>query len=202
MPHKRAKTLTVLGLLVPLGAMVTLVAFSVPLYRLFCSATGYGGTTQIATGPARKVLDRKITVRFNADVNTGMPWRFEPVQNSVTVRVGEQALAFYHARSRADRTIVGQAVFNVAPAKAGLYFDKVDCFCFSEQKLAAGAEADLPVQFFIDPAIADDRNLDDVDTITLSYTFYETEESKAAGKTASFTAPNSKTGAPRGPALN
>lgn len=198
---RRAKLLTVIALLVPFGIMVTLTAYSVTLFQLFCRATGYGGTVQVATGPASKVLDRKITVRFNADVSAGLPWRFEPLQKSVTVRVGEQALAFYHARSRAERTIIGQAVFNVTPAKAGLYFDKVDCFCFSDQKLAAGAETDLPVQFFIDPEIAKDHNLDDVSTITLSYTFFETEKSKAV-RAASLTAPNRKSGAARRAALN
>jgi len=198
---RRGKFLTVAGLIVLLCGMSTLVAYSVPLYQLFCRVTGYGGTTQVADGPAGKVLDRRITVRFNADVNAGLPWRFEPLQQAIDVRVGEPALALYHARSRADRTIVGQATFNVAPAKAGLYFTKVDCFCFTEQALAAGAEADLPVQFYIDPAIAADHKLDDVTTITLSYTFFDTGKPDAP-RTARSSTPISSTGAPRGPALN
>ncbi len=192
---RRGKFLTVVGLLALLGGMGTLTAYAVPLYQLFCRVTGYGGTTQVATGPADEVLDRKIVVRFNADVNGGMPWRFEPAQGAVTVRVGESTLAFYRARSLAARTIVGQATFNVTPAKAGRYFTKVDCFCFTEQALEPGATVDLPVQFYIDPAIARDRNLDDVTTITLSYTFFETEREDVP-RTASISVPNSTIGAP------
>lgn len=192
---RRGKVLTVVGLLALVGGMGTLTAYAVPLYQLFCRVTGYGGTTQVATGPADKVLDRTIVVRFNADVNGGLPWRFEPVQRAVTVRVGEPVLVFYRARSLAARTIVGRATFNVTPAKAGLYFNKVDCFCFTEQSLDPGATVDLPVQFYIDPAIAEDRNLDDVTTITLSYTFFESEREDAP-RTASLVVPKPTTGAP------
>jgi len=198
---RRSKLLTVLALLVPFAGMVTLVSYSVELYQLFCRATGYGGTTQVATGPARKVLDRKITVRFNADVNKGLPWRFVPEQESITVRVGEPALAFFRAESLSRHSVVGQAVFNVAPAKAGLYFVKTDCFCFTEQRLDPGAAADMPVQFYIDPAIAEDRNLDEVTTITLSYTFFRAENQNAA-RTARVIVPASATGAPAGAKLN
>lgn len=170
---RRNKAVTVFSLLAVLGGMVTLTAFSVPLYELFCSVTGYGGTTQIAAGPADRVVDRTITIRFNADVNSKLPWKFEPVQGAVTVRVGEPTLAYYRASSDSDVPIVGTATFNVTPAKAGQYFNKIDCFCFTEQKLVPGEVADLPVQFFIDPAIVEDRNLDDVTTITLSYTFFK-----------------------------
>ncbi|MGB0574581.1 MAG: cytochrome c oxidase assembly protein [Alphaproteobacteria bacterium] len=172
------RTVTLFGVLCILAGMTTLTAYAVPLYELFCKLTGYGGTTQVADGPAKSVLDRKITVRFNADTNSELPWKFEAVQNSVTVKVGEPVLAFYEAKSLAGYDVTGTATFNVVPNKAGKYFNKVDCFCFTEQTLKAGARVDLPVQFHIDPAIANDRGLDDVETITLSYTFFKSVESK------------------------
>ena len=141
-----------------------------PLYEVFCQVTGYGGTTQVAETAPGEVLDRKMTVRFNADVGKAMPWRFAPAQDRVEIKVGEQALAFYRAKNISGRTMTGTATFNVTPAKAGQYFNKVECFCFTEQELK-----DMPVTFFIDPDIAKDPNLDDVTTITLSYTFFETE---------------------------
>ena len=154
------------------GGMAGLAYASVPLYQLFCQVTGYGGTTQVADRAPDRVLDRVITVRFNADVSKSLAWRFRPVQRSIDVRLGEQALAFYAARNDSSVPTTGTATFNVTPAKAGRYFNKVDCFCFDEQTLAPGTSADMPVTFFIDPKMADDRNLDDVTTITLSYTFF------------------------------
>jgi cytochrome c oxidase assembly protein subunit 11 len=148
---------------------------AVPLYEIFCKVTGYGGTTQVADAAPEKILNRKMTVRFNADVGKSMPWRFAPAQDRVELKVGEQVLAFYRAKNNSNRTITGTATFNVTPSKAGQYFNKVECFCFTEQELKAGAEVDMPVTFFIDPAIADDPNLNEVTTITLSYTFFETE---------------------------
>lgn len=177
--RRHGKFVTVVALVAILGGMGTVTAYSVELYQLFCRVTGYGGTTQIAEGPADRIIDRKITVRFNADVNSKLPWRFQPVQDDITVRVGERKLAFYQAQSTADKPVIGTATFNVAPAKAGQYFNKIDCFCFTEQTLDPGQVVDLPVQFFIDPAIADDRNLDDVTTITLSYTFFRAPERDA-----------------------
>ena len=169
---RRGKLTTVIGLLAIVGGMATLTAYSSELYRLFCQVTGYGGTTQLAAGPADRIFDRKITIRFNADVNSKLPWRFAPAQDRVTVRVGEQALAFYQASSMSDKPITGTATFNVVPTKAGQYFNKIDCFCFTKQTLDPGEDVDLSVQFFIDPAIMKDRGLDDVTTITLSYTFF------------------------------
>jgi cytochrome c oxidase assembly protein subunit 11 len=178
---RRRNATTVISLLAVLGVMAGLTASAVPLYRLFCQVTGYGGTTQVAApGEDRKVLDRVITVRFNADVNPALPWRFAPLQDKVRVRVGEPALAAFTARSLADVPVTGTATFNVTPAKAGLYFVKTDCFCFTEQTLAPGGSARLPVSFFVDPAIAEDHNLDDVSTITLSYTFFRTTRRKTA----------------------
>ena len=148
---------------------------AVPLYEIFCQVTGYGGTTQTAEVAPETVLDRKMTIRFNADVDRKLPWEFAVVQRKVEVRVGENTLAFYRARNVSDRAVVGTATFNVTPLKAGQYFNKIDCFCFTEQRLEPGGEIDMPVSFFVDPAIADDPNLNDVREITLSYTFFQTD---------------------------
>ena len=148
---------------------------AVPLYRIFCQVTGFGGTTQVAEKPSETVSDRVITVRFDSMVN-GVPWAFQPEVRSMKTRVGENTLAFYRAENRGETAVTGTATFNVTPLKAGQYFSKIECFCFTEQRLAVGQSVDMPVSFFIDPAIEDDRNLDDVTTITLSYTFFPVEE--------------------------
>lgn len=153
-------------------AMTGLAFASVPLYRLFCQTTGYGGTTQVAVRPTGEVRDRYIRVQFNADVNSGLPWRFVPLQKEILVRVGESALAFYEAENLSDHDIKGMAIYNVTPDKAGIYFNKVECFCFIEQTLPPGKPVQMPVSFFIDPKFADDHHVDDITTITLSYTFY------------------------------
>ena len=152
--------------------MVGLAFAAVPLYRLFCQVTGFGGTTQVAESPPAEVGQRLFKVRFNADVNRDLPWRFWPEQREVTLRVGEPGLVFYGAENLSARTVSGVATFNVTPLKAGQYFNKVQCFCFDEQKLAPGETARLGVSFFVDPAILEDRNLDEVTAITLSYTFF------------------------------
>jgi len=171
--NRNGKTVTIFGVLCILACMITLTAYSVPLYELFCRVTGYGGTTQIAKGNAERILDRTVTVRFNADTNTQLPWNFRPVQNNIAVKIGEPILAFYRATSLVDYDVTGTATFNVVPNKAGKYFNKVDCFCFTDQILKARETIELPVQFHIDPAIAKDRGLDDVEIITLSYTFFK-----------------------------
>jgi cytochrome c oxidase assembly protein subunit 11 len=148
---------------------------AVPLYNAFCRVTGYGGTTQVAATESEEAIERVIAIRFDANVNGELPWSFQPSQRKVLLRVGENAVAYYQARNYGDRTITGTAVFNVTPQKTGQYFSKVECFCFSEQTLAPGATADLPVAFYVDPEIASDRNLDDVSAITLSYTFYPSD---------------------------
>lgn len=152
--------------------MVGLSFAMVPLYQLFCQVTGWGGTTQVAEAVPETVSDRTIAVRFNADVNEKLPWSFGPVQREVEVKVGENRLAFYRAKNVGERPVIGTATFNVTPLKAGQYFSKIACFCFTEQRLEPGQEIDMPVSFFVDPAILDDPNLDDVKTITLSYTFF------------------------------
>jgi len=153
--------------------MVGLAFAAVPLYSLFCQVTGYGGTSQVSAGAPGVAGERIITVQFDAGVAKGMPWRFKPVQREVKVRLGEETLAFYQATNPLERAVMGTATYNVTPHKAGPYFSKIDCFCFTEQVLEGGKSVDMPVSFYVDPEIVNDRNLDDVRTITLSYTFFE-----------------------------
>ncbi|MGF1605514.1 MAG: cytochrome c oxidase assembly protein [Rhodothalassiaceae bacterium] len=167
---RNAKLALALALVIP--AMVAMAYAAVPLYEVFCRVTGYGGTVTREQDSARPVLDRVIKVRFAANVSRDMPWAFTPVQPSQQVRVGENALAFYEAENRTGRTVHGTATFNVTPFKAGPYFRKIDCFCFTQQTLAPGQRVDMPVTYYIDPAIAEDPALDDVREITLSYTFF------------------------------
>ncbi|WP_291717754.1 cytochrome c oxidase assembly protein [Magnetospirillum sp. 64-120] len=169
--QRRRNAPVVLTSLAVVAAMVGLVAASVPLYNLFCRVTGYGGTTKVADHAAQATT-RPITVRFDASKAKDLPWRFKPAQNSVETHLGEQVLAFYTATNQSDHAVVGTATFNVTPAKAGQYFNKVQCFCFTEQRLEPGQSVDMPVTFFVDPALALDETTDDVTTITLSYTFY------------------------------
>jgi cytochrome c oxidase assembly protein subunit 11 len=152
--------------------MVALSFASVPLYQLFCSVTGYGGTTQVAVDKSAIVTDRSIRIRFDATTNQELPWTFQPVQREVHLTVGENAVAFYRAKNHAKEAVTGVATFNVTPQKAGLYFNKIDCFCFSEQTLQPGESVDMPVAFFVDPEINNDPNMSEVKTITLSYTFF------------------------------
>jgi len=139
--------------------------------------TGYGGTTNVAEAPSPTVSTRVMTIRFDATVN-GVPWSFQPDRRMIRTHVGETTLAFYRAKNHGSAPIVGSATFNVTPLKAGQYFSKIDCFCFYEQRLEPGQVAEMPVTFFVDPAIENDRNMDDVNTITLSYTFYPVKEQK------------------------
>ncbi len=153
--------------------MALFAVFAVPpAYRLFCQVTGWGGTTQRAEATTGEILDRKITIRFDANTAAGLPWRFKPEQVSQTINVGESSLAFYESENLSSKPVSGQATFNVSPAKAGKYFKKIDCFCFTEQTLHSGEKVSMPVAYFIDPAIDKDRNMDEVETVTLSYTFF------------------------------
>lgn len=169
---RRRKSLTVVALVGLLAGMGGLTAAAVPLYRLFCQVTGFGGTTQTSVETPRSVSERVVTVRFNADTAGGMPWRFRPLQREMQVRVGETVLAYYEAENLSGETIVGTSTFNVTPYKAGPYFAKVECFCFTEQSLAPGERVEMPVTFFIDPDMLNERNVAEVNTITLSYTFF------------------------------
>ena len=170
-------------LLVLITGMGVLSYASVPLYKLFCQVTGYGGTTQQATSPSSQTLERKIKIRFDANTKPTLDWDFQPVETSIDISVGQNALAFYKAKNTGKDPIVGTATFNVTPEKAGLYFNKIDCFCFVEQLLAPQEAVDMPVSFFIDPDIVNDPNLDDVTPITLSYTFFPSKDQSLAGKT-------------------
>ena len=154
------------------AAMVGMAFASAPLYRIFCSLTGYGGTTQQANAAPRATLARRVTVRFDANVANGLGWSFRPEQRQVTVKIGEPAEVAFLAENRTNAKSAGLAAFNVTPGDVGAYFDKIACFCFSAQTLKAGEAVRMPVVFFVDPAISDDHELDGVDTITLSYTFF------------------------------
>ncbi len=180
----RRKSLTVISLVAAVAGMGGLAYAAVPLYRIFCQVTGFGGTTQVAAAAPEAVADRVITVRFNADTAGGMPWRFRPLQREVQVRLGQIALVRYEAENLSNRTVVGSATFNVTPFKAGPYFAKVQCFCFTEQTLAPGERAEMPVTFFVYPELSSDPGMAEVDTITLSYTFFEAESGEAADSAA------------------
>jgi cytochrome c oxidase assembly protein subunit 11 len=146
---------------------------SVPFYDWFCRVTGFGGVTNTAETGSDVVLDQTITVRFDASLDRGMPWEFTPMQREMTLRIGETGLAFYEAHNPTDRPVAGQASYNVTPYEAGYFFDKIECFCFAEQVLQPGETVEMPVSFYVDPAIVNDRDAKYVHTITLSYTFYE-----------------------------
>lgn len=173
----RRKRATLIGLVALVAGMVGMAYGAVPLYQIFCRVTGYGGTTQrAAVAPGAVQADRLIAVRFDATVNSALPWRFRPLQREIVVRPGEQTLAFFRATNVSDRAVTGTATFNVTPVKAGIYFNKIDCFCFTEQRLAPGESVDMPVSFFVDPEMLADRNVEEVKTITLSYTFFATDK--------------------------
>ncbi len=163
-------------MLVTLGVvfgMIGLSFASVPLYRMICQVTGWGGTTQmVEVNTNDKIYDREITVRFNTDVAQGMPWEFKPELRSVAVKVGQDGLISFVAKNLSDAPVTGTAVYNVTPLKVAKYFYKTQCFCFGEQTLAPGQVQHMPVTFFVDPAILQDRDMDDVKTITLSYSFF------------------------------
>ncbi|MGC1487074.1 MAG: cytochrome c oxidase assembly protein [Albidovulum sp.] len=172
---------TRLGLMLAgvVGVMVALSFAAVPLYTWFCQTTGFAGTPQVADAGSSEVLDDTISVRFDANTAAGMPWEFHPVENEMTIRIGETGLAFYEAYNPTDRVIAGTASFNVAPDVAGGYFTKIECFCFTEQVLQPGERVTMPVTFYVDPEFTRDSDTAQVRQITLSYTFYQTELPKA-----------------------
>lgn len=165
-------------------AMLGLGFASVPLYRLFCQVTGFGGTTMRATESDAAIAARlaasagagTISVRFDASQDRGLPWRFSPAQSTQSVAIGQRQMAFYTARNNSDRPITGRASFNVEPARAGPYFNKIQCFCFTEQTLQPGEEVRMPVLYYIDPKAHDDPSMKDVEQITLSYTFHQAKD--------------------------
>ncbi|MBM3591415.1 MAG: cytochrome c oxidase assembly protein [Alphaproteobacteria bacterium] len=165
--------------------MVGLSFAAVPLYDLFCRVTGFGGTTQRSAAAPGAMGDRQITIRFNATTHPNLPWRFMPEQPSVTLRLGEEGLAFYSATNRSEAPVTGVSTYNVTPEKVGRYFHKIACFCFDEQTLTPGERVDMPVTFWVDPKITEDPSTRDVTTITLSYSFFRTiEDAKKAGALA------------------
>ena len=154
------------------AAMVGAAYAAVPLYNWFCRTTGFGGTTQVSTAAPAQVLGRTITVRFDANVAPGLPWRFVPEKNSIDVRIGEVLTVNYVVTNLAARDTVGQASYNVTPPTTGAYFQKINCFCFTEQSMKAGETREMPVVFYIDPALAQDAEQNGLNTITLSYTYF------------------------------
>lgn len=185
---RRRNLKVVVPAIIVVGIMLGLVAYSPTLYRLFCAATGFGGTTQRADSDAGAVSDRIITVRFDSNVAPGLPWRFEPLQREVKVHLGEQQLVFFTAENLTDEPIVGHSTFNVSPPTTGVYFNKIQCFCFDEERLNARQKVDMPVVFFVDPALASDPETRTVDTITLSYTFFRSVNPANAKELSRFVA--------------
>jgi cytochrome c oxidase assembly protein subunit 11 len=171
------RTAMIMGIIV--AAMVGLAFASSPLYRAFCEATGFDGTTQRAERAPGAVAG-EIKVRFDANIHPGLPWRFEPVQNMVNIAPGARTQIFYRAKNLSARPWTGQAVFNVTPDTVGKYFKKIQCFCFTEQTLKPGEDVRMPVVFFVDPKLRKDPDTKDVHEITLSYTFYPVETGTAA----------------------
>ena len=182
--HKRA-LIPVVGVVLGMGAMGWA---AVPLYDWFCRVTGYAGTTQQAASASDVVLDRTIKVRFDATLGRDMPWTFEAAQTTMDIRIGETGLAFYEAHNPTDRPVTGTASFNVTPSSMGGYFAKIECFCFTEQTLQPGERVSMPVTFYVDPEMVHDIDTKGVQTITLSYTFFETEPEASAGLATDDTA--------------
>jgi cytochrome c oxidase assembly protein subunit 11 len=158
------------------ASMVGAAYAAVPFYTWFCKTTGFGGTTQVAERAPDHVLGRTLTIRFDSNVTPGLPWKFQPEQNEIQVRIGEVATVRYKVVNEAAREVAGQASYNVSPPTVGAYFDKINCFCFTEQRLKAGETREMAVVFYVDPSIVKDRDQDDLSTITLSYTFYRLRE--------------------------
>jgi len=195
--RRRRNRITVLALLGVIGVMVGLDVAAVPLYRLFCAVTGYNGTTRRAEeAPATELKNKLVTVRFNADIAADLAWEFRPLVNSVQVHPGEERTVAYRALNKSREPVTGTATYNVTPAKVGLYFDKIQCFCFTRQHLDPGESKELTVTFFVDPDIASDPNTRDVDTITLSYTMFRAERQDPQGSENGAPARSSVAAAP------
>lgn len=161
--------------------MIGLSYAAVPLYQMFCRTTGFGGTTQVAIAPSDKVLDRTIVMRFDANISKQLKWKFEPIENKFDMRIGENRIAKYRATNISDHTTTGTAAFNVSPEAAGIYFNKIECFCFTEQTLKPGESVEMPVSFYVDPEIVNDPDANKITELTLSYTFYPVKGAEHAG---------------------
>jgi cytochrome c oxidase assembly protein subunit 11 len=190
---RRSNVAIAVGCLTFFAAMIGAAYASVPLYQLFCQVTGYGGTPQRATQYSETVLDRDITVRFDANVSGGLPWTFAPEQRSTTIKIGETTQVSYKATHPFSTPTAGKATFNVTPELAGAYFNKVECFCFTDTTLKPGETLDMPVVFFVDPAIVDDPDIKNIRTITLSYTFFPLHADEPLAATAPAGAKGSAT---------
>ena len=161
------------------GGMLALAYAASPLYDMFCRATGFGGTPQVAQEGERPVLSRTVNVRFDSNVDANLPWRFTPLEREVKVKLGEERLVHYRVTNVSQRPIVGTSTYNVTPETAGAWFNKLQCFCFTEQLLLPGQSMDMPVVFFVDPEMDKDRRYDNIRTVTLSYTFFEAKTERA-----------------------
>lgn len=191
-PHQRRRNgVTVLLLVAVVSGMVGLSFASVPLYRLFCGATGFGGTTQRAQAAPKQTAAGLVTVRFNADVAPGLDWEFHPLKDEVEVHPGEQNQVFFRAVNRTTAPVTARAVYNVTPTKAGIYFDKLQCFCFSNQTLAPGQSVDMGVVFFVDPDLLTDPNTSEVRSITLSYTMFRAPDTASPSASSTSRSPAS-----------
>ncbi|CAN7423460.1 cytochrome c oxidase assembly protein [Mesorhizobium amorphae] len=184
-PAKKNTNRIVAGVCIAFFAgMIGMAYAAVPLYAMFCQATGYGGTTKRATQQyANRVLDRDVAIRFDANT-AGVPWQFQPVTRSITIKIGETVQAHYTATNKFDRPVTGRATFNVQPELAGPYFNKVECFCFTDTTLKPGETLDMPVVFYVDPDIVNVPELKDLKTITLSYTMFPVEKNKPVASSA------------------
>jgi cytochrome c oxidase assembly protein subunit 11 len=177
-PQRRRDLMIAAACGVFVAVMVGAAYAAVPLYNWFCRTTGFGGTTQVAAVAPSRILDRKLKVRFDANVAGGLPWRLEPEQNSIEVRIGEVVTVSYRAVNESARETVGVASYNVSPPTAGAYFSKINCFCFTDQRLKPGEKRDMTVVFFVDPELVKDSEQDSLDTITLSYTMYPARQTE------------------------
>lgn len=160
------------------AAMVGASFAAIPLYKIFCSVTGFAGTTQVSRIAPKQMLGRELTIRFDSNVTPGLPWKFEPEQNEIKLHIGEVATVHYKVINEAARTITAQASYNVTPTTVGAYFDKINCFCFTQQTMKPGETREMTVVFYVDPKIVNDRDQDPLNTITLSYTFYRLPDSE------------------------
>ena len=190
-PTPQAKRNAKVGMICALGfvAMIGAAYASVPLYKAFCQITGFDGTVRKAEVAPDKVLDRKLTIRFDANVRD-LPWKFTAEQTSQDIRIGETGLAFFKVTNNGDQPITGRAIYNVVPESAGAYFQKLECFCFSDQTIAAGETIEFPVVYFVDPKFAEDAETKGKSEVTLSYTFFRSVESEPAQKHADASTTN------------
>lgn len=186
----RKNALVIAPCVVVIAIMCVLVAYSPALYRMFCAATGFAGTTQRVAADTAKISKQTITVAFDTNVAPGLPWLFVPDQRAVTVHLGEQKLVYFTAENLSDKTLIGHATFNVTPLRSGVYFNKIQCFCFSNEKLGPHEKVDMPVVFYVDPAFGKDPDMSDIAQLTLGYTFFRSIDPQNAKDLSRFLASN------------